>query len=187
MSRGRLNPGQRLDNAISARAWNRAQDAADIVLGDRAVFAADGPEAVRSPATILVRNDSGFPVPILGVLKLTTPVVSPAGGGFEQDTAAGFQAKQFYRFPVMIGVTPGANDQQFCVTLEPIAVNGIGRAVVSGVTTCKIKTLNAGEMNYAATRNNDRTQLIISTCGPARVLWVEPGAAGDDRWALVVL
>lgn len=32
---GRVQPGQRLDTAFSARAWNRAQDAADLVLGDR--------------------------------------------------------------------------------------------------------------------------------------------------------
>jgi hypothetical protein len=32
---GRIEPGQKLARAISARAWNRAQDAADIVLGER--------------------------------------------------------------------------------------------------------------------------------------------------------
>jgi cobalamin biosynthesis protein CobT len=32
---GRIEQGQRLSTAISARAWNRAQDAADIVLGER--------------------------------------------------------------------------------------------------------------------------------------------------------
>jgi hypothetical protein len=32
---GRVRPGQKLDTAFSARAWNRAQDAADLVLGDR--------------------------------------------------------------------------------------------------------------------------------------------------------
>lgn len=32
---GRIEKGQRLASAISARAWNRAQDAADIVLGVR--------------------------------------------------------------------------------------------------------------------------------------------------------
>jgi hypothetical protein len=32
---GRIEPGQSLASAVSARAWNRAQDAADIVLGQR--------------------------------------------------------------------------------------------------------------------------------------------------------
>lgn len=35
---GRIEPGQPLGTAISARAWNRAQDAADIVLGQRPGF-----------------------------------------------------------------------------------------------------------------------------------------------------
>lgn len=37
---GRIEKGQRLSTAISARAWNRAQDAADIVLGVRPGVAA---------------------------------------------------------------------------------------------------------------------------------------------------
>jgi hypothetical protein len=32
---GRIEPGQSLRRGISARAWNRAQEAADIVLGER--------------------------------------------------------------------------------------------------------------------------------------------------------
>jgi len=38
---GRIEPGQKLSGAISARAWNRAQDAADIVLGERTGFGAE--------------------------------------------------------------------------------------------------------------------------------------------------
>jgi hypothetical protein len=54
---GRIEQGQRLSTAISARAWNRAQDAADIVLGERTGFGAEGPQTpgvrritVRIPA-----------------------------------------------------------------------------------------------------------------------------------------
>jgi hypothetical protein len=38
---GRIEPGQKLSGAISARAWNRAQDAADIVLAERTGFGAE--------------------------------------------------------------------------------------------------------------------------------------------------
>jgi hypothetical protein len=56
---GRIEKGQRLGSAISARAWNRAQDAADIVLGVRPGVSV--PESyqpidhltVRVPATAL--------------------------------------------------------------------------------------------------------------------------------------
>jgi hypothetical protein len=49
---GRIEPGQKLSGAISARAWNRAQDAADVVLGDRLGFAA-GPGAAFPGALIV--------------------------------------------------------------------------------------------------------------------------------------
>jgi len=56
---GRIEKGQRLATAISARAWNRAQDAADRVLG-----AAPGVEAgatVTDGNTIVVRIAQGWP------------------------------------------------------------------------------------------------------------------------------
>jgi hypothetical protein len=56
---GRIEPGQRLSTAISARAWNRAQDAADIVLGQRIGFGADGSQAF--PNSIVVRIPPTFP------------------------------------------------------------------------------------------------------------------------------
>lgn len=43
---GRIEPGQRLGRSISARAWNRAQDAADIVLGERPAFVAEAENAL---------------------------------------------------------------------------------------------------------------------------------------------
>jgi hypothetical protein len=48
---GRIEPGQKLAGAISARAWNRAQDAADIVLGERVGFAA-GP-GMAAPSSLV--------------------------------------------------------------------------------------------------------------------------------------
>jgi len=49
---GRVEPGQSLKSAVSARAWNRAQDAADIVLGDRTGFGAEG--GLREPGRLVV-------------------------------------------------------------------------------------------------------------------------------------
>lgn len=49
---GRVEPGQKLSSAFSARAWNRAQDAADVVLGERTRFGAGTPAG--SPHRIVV-------------------------------------------------------------------------------------------------------------------------------------
>ena len=46
---GRIEQGQSLRSAISARAWNRAQDAADIVLSQRYGINADGIDTARLP------------------------------------------------------------------------------------------------------------------------------------------
>jgi|GEM_PF-3914052 len=54
---GRIEPGQPIASAISARAWNRAQDAADIVLGNRPGFAADG---VASRSHVLGKTTSAW-------------------------------------------------------------------------------------------------------------------------------
>jgi hypothetical protein len=183
---GRVRPGQNIGSAFSARAWNRAQQAADVVLGDQlAVNVENSPQAANF-STILVRNDSGFAVPMLGVLLLGAPVVSPATGTLTADSAADFQAKQFLRRPVFVGTTPTANASQICLTLEPIQNGAIGRAIISGMTACKVKTVAGGPFYYAASRDADRTQLIVSSCGPARLVWHESGI-GDDKWALVVL
>jgi hypothetical protein len=53
---GRIESGQSLRSAISSRAWNRAQAAADLVLGTRVGFAADG---------VLGRGPSQLVVPVL--------------------------------------------------------------------------------------------------------------------------
>ena len=54
---GRIEKGQRLSTAISARAWNRAQDAADIVLGVRpGVEAGD----LRQPPHLLGKTSAAW-------------------------------------------------------------------------------------------------------------------------------
>lgn len=56
---GRIEKGQRLGSAISARAWNRAQDAADHVLGVRPGF-----EATSAPVTrdsVVIRIAQNYP------------------------------------------------------------------------------------------------------------------------------
>jgi hypothetical protein len=60
---GRIEPGQKLSSAISARAWNRAQQAADVVLGAGAGTLASG--GIPSPSCL------SFPMKIAGQSMLT--------------------------------------------------------------------------------------------------------------------
>lgn len=184
---GRVNPGQRIATAFSARAWNRAQDAADIVLGDRGgVTVGEGAAGGRALNIMRVRNQSGFAVPIHGVLSLSGPTISPVGGQLTGSEEADSRAKQFHQYLAMAGVSPTANSSRFCVTIEPIPIDGYGRAAVAGVMAVKIKLPTSGQFYYAITRAQDVTQLLAASCGPVRLLWHEPGP-GDDKWAVAVL
>ena len=184
---GRIDPGQPLGKAISARAWNRAQDAADLVLGQApGATLGEGPATGRALNIIRVRNLSGLAVPIHGVLSLSGPVISPVGGQLTGSAEADSKAKQFHETIVMSGAKPSANSSRFCVTIEPILIDGYGRAAVSGVMAIKIKLPTSSTFAYATTRLDDVSQLIASSCGPVRLLWHEPGP-GDDKWAVAVL
>jgi hypothetical protein len=63
---GRIEQGQSLKSAISARAWNRAQDAADIVLGQRyglkeGTGVAAGPGALVVPCHVFTTVEGVMP------------------------------------------------------------------------------------------------------------------------------
>lgn len=180
---GRIEKGQRLTSAISARAWNRAQDAADIVLGvTPGTVAGDGIPIEKASNIVLVRNNSGQPVPWLGVLEFNGIVIDPGNGTLEGQNANSDKARELVRRPVLVGVLPDGT-RPFGVALEPIPVNGIGRVAVGGTFTCKIKIL-AQTHGYARSRKNDVTQLISAECGPMRLVWKQ--ANGNDKFGVVV-
>lgn len=64
---GRIEKGQSLRSAISARAWNRAQDAADIVLGTTSEIVADGLRLPLVPQVITyAAHPAQGPTPLVG-------------------------------------------------------------------------------------------------------------------------
>lgn len=174
-SDGRIEPGQRITTAISARAWNRAQDAADIVLGERAKFEAGPQEDFAKASNILfVRNDSGVAVPWLGVLGLGNTIT----------TATSTSSSQFRSNMVIAGLLPTGGDQPVGVAIEPIAAGKVGRVAVSGRFPAKIKILTTAH-KYARGRAGDVTQLITAECGPIRVVWMDASMT-DGALAAVI-
>lgn len=184
---GRVEPGQKVAKAFSARAWNRAQDAADVVLGERTRFGADGPAGrTIAPNVVLIRNDSGQDVPWLGVLGIGGVVISPAGGTLGGTDAASDRAREFVRKPVLTGGTPNVSIYtSFAVAMEPIPAGAIGMAAVSGVFACRVDCV-ASWHGFANMRNDDRTQLQSTDCGPLKILWRQPGVA-QNLWAVGVM
>jgi hypothetical protein len=171
----RIKPGP-LRGQISARAWNRAQDAADIVLGDR--YGQAGEPQIDGPkpyTPILARNSTTGTVNRWGVLSVAGVVFTPSG-------ATGSATQQFQDQPVLSGGLP-TGGSSFVVAVEPIAAGKIGRVAVAGVVQAKIDITDASH-TFAAAKDGDLTQLASATSGEAQILWKESGT-GTGKWAIV--
>lgn len=126
-SDGRIEPGQKLTSAISARAWNRAQQAADIVLGSTTGTAATTKPPVSSPYTwVYCRNSTGGNVDRWSVLEVTGVEVTPT------TTITDAETRQFQSMPVLTGGAASSSTTRWCVATEPIADGKIGRVAVAG-------------------------------------------------------
>jgi hypothetical protein len=172
---GRIEAGP-IRGQISARAWNRAQDAADKVLGQGADGVADGPSAGPPAYTgILARNSTTGTVNRWGVLSVAGVVFTPSG-------ATGNATQQFQDQPVLSGGLP-TGGSSFVVAVEPIAAGKIGRVAVAGVVQAKINITDSSH-TFAAAKDGDLTQLASATSGEAQILWKESGT-GTGKWAIV--
>jgi hypothetical protein len=175
MSDGRVTPGP-IKGQLSARALNRAQEAANIVLGQRPNGTADGPSAGPAPYTpILAKNNTTGAVRRWGVLSVAGVVFTPSG-------ATGNATQQFQDQPVLSGGLP-TGGSSFVVAVEPIAAGKIGRVAVAGVVQAKINITDASH-TFAAAKDGDLTQLASATSGEAQILWKESGT-GTGKWAIV--
>lgn len=171
---GRIEPGQPLRGAISAKAWNRAQDAADVVLGQRpSVFAGGvrGPEPPHNacPCMPSVAVDRWAVLEITGLNVLPSGPTGPGNGQFES-------------LPVLTADTPTAETQSIAIALEPIAVDTVGRVAVAGVVPVKLEIVDTAH-KFARCKAST-SEMVTDWGGPAIILWKED-AAGSDKWGLV--
>jgi hypothetical protein len=173
---GRIEPGQPLRGAISARAWNRAQDAADLVLG-----AGTGTEGVTGspvlkPYTWVYCRPS-VTVARWGVLAITGVEITPT-------STPGGATASFEEMPVLTGGTPSATTVAWCVAVEPIESGKVGRVAVGGVVQCKIDV--ASENDRFVTTKASSVELKSAGNGQGLILWKDTGT-GTGKWALVRL
>jgi hypothetical protein len=169
---GRIEAGQPIHGAISARAWNRAQDAADIVLGEQYGAAAQTGGAGLKPYSWAYCK-AGTNVARWGVLAITGVDITPTST--ESDTAT----RSFQDCPVLTGGTPSATTTAWCVAIEPIESGKIGRVAVSGVVQCKASIGNSSHKFVRAKAST--SELESAWSGEGLILWKGNG------WALVRL
>lgn len=175
---GRVESGQKISTAFSARAWNRAQDAADLVLSEQTRFGAASQPGNSAPYTwVYCKNKSGVACPRWGVLEIDGMEIVPADAG---DAAT----VQFERMPVMAGVLPQgyAYGKSFVIAVEPIPSDGIGRATVAGVVQCKLNVTDEDDKTAHST-SGSTTELTTGN-GDAEILWKQ-GGTGGGKWGLV--
>jgi len=171
----RVTPGP-IKGQLSAAALNRAQEAADIVLGQRGNGMADGPSAGPPPYTpILAKNNTTGTVRRWGVLSVAGVVFTPSG-------ATGSATQQFQDQPVLSGGLP-TGGSSFVVAVEPITAGSIGRVAVAGVVQAKINVVTESD-TFATAKDGDLTQLTSAASGDAQILWKESGT-GAGKWAIV--
>lgn len=177
-SDGRVEAGQSLKTAISATAWNRAQDAADIVLSARPSLAAGEALQPYFPYTwVMGQNRTGSPVERWGVLKIAGVEIVP---GYEGTRA---QA-QFEEMPVMRCESASFGDTSWGIAVRPVGDEGLTRLAVGGVVVCQVNVKQLDDTMVRVAYEGGK----LETCktGEAMILWKEE-ARGDDRWALIRL
>lgn len=169
---GRLEPGQPLRGAISARAWNRMMDASDIVHGDR--YGVDGGQALSSARPYTWTHcKAGITVPRWGILAITGVEIAPTAT--ESDAAT----RTFQDTPVLTGGTPSDSTTAWCVAVEPIESGKIGRVAVGGVVQCRVSVTNSTDKFVRC--QSSTSQLKTDVKGEGLILWK------DSTWALVRL
>jgi hypothetical protein len=174
---GRIEPGQKLAGAISARAWNRAQDAADRVLGAGTGVEAGPLTFTSAPYQwVYAKNGTASTVNRWGIMSITGVEVTPTSDATAAATV------QFQSMPVITGGTPAATTTAWCVAVEPIESNKIGRVAVAGVVQCKLDVTNADD-KFAACKAS-ASELKTGTSGEATILWKDSGT-GSGKWAFV--
>jgi hypothetical protein len=166
---GRIEPGQPLRGAISSRAWNRAQDAADLVLGSTTGIEAGGGRAGTTPYTWVLCRPT-VTVARWGVLEITGVAITPT-------STAGGATASYEEMPVLTGGTPSASTTSWCVAVEPIESGKVGRVAVSGVVQCKATVTNSSDKYVTC----DSIGLKTDVKGEGLILWKGGG------WALVRL
>ncbi len=167
----KVRDGEKL--RIPARTYNAMIDAAQDYANRKSDRIQSGHSGAVPSNIVLVKNTSGVAVGRLCVLGISNSLISVSSNQFKEQMA----------FVGVVPLTASHGSGRFVITVEPIAHNSLGRAIVTGV--CQVQ-INVTDVNhsFADITNNDVTKLTSAETGPAtdRVLGYEgyPNPAGLD-------
>ena len=170
----KVQSGQRLE--IPAETYNAFLDAVRAERARRHNIEQDAGNEFRQTGIVKVRNNTGARERF-DILGLETPIIDP-----------NVNLPEFKNRPTFATTTPQLPDHQgrFAVLLEPLAADGIGRGIVSGVTICRVwADAEAQEYQFAEAEQGHTDYLRMVESGSAQVLWRESGTG--LKWAIVRL
>ncbi|MEZ6068264.1 MAG: hypothetical protein R3B90_21695 [Planctomycetaceae bacterium] len=124
--------------------------------------------APREPDVVLIQNETGETLPRHSVVRITSPTRLPS-----VDPDAFLSRFVFHAIPPQAGGT-------VAVTIEPLAVNEIGRAIVSGIAQAKVDDTGHA---YAYPLDDQTEYFTTGAAGPAAIIYREPGEG--PQWAIV--
>ncbi len=164
--------GQPLE--IPAATWNAMLDAARAHVDQQHDQSVQDNAWFRSGDLIKVRNQSGQDLDRFAVLGLQSPIIQPAD-----------KLREFKNQVAINGVLPaGESFGRFCILLDPLKNDKIGRAWVSGVCPVQIE-VEQDWHRYADISPGSASELKSKPDGGAEILWREPGTG--VKWAVVRL
>jgi len=171
-----VSSGQKLSKAITSHDWNDVQAMLREFRNGRLSFGADGSNSPYVASVVWVKNTSANDVEPGDVLGLGNPVTTPTNNANE--------FKSFLAFEGSIPSTSTPHYGQYAVCQEAARkTDGFCRAVVAGVTFCKL-TITHTLDPAAEITNSSTTGLTTGYVGTSRILWKDTGT-GSGKWGLI--
>ena len=161
----KVTPGEAVE--IRAKTWNSFIDAANYV--QNVQKSGGKPRANTLPAGIIyVKNDSENEMEVFSVMSLPNLVFPPdeEEDNFQFSDVI-FSAKEY---------TEENNEKPLCILQEPLEPEGVGRALVLGVTHGKVEVSDIAH-NFAVPSPDTPGKLISAESGAIEIMWkgIEPG------------
>lgn len=191
---GRIEKGQRIASAISARAWNRAQDAADIVLGARPGIAAGEASEPLSRNWLYARAATAINAREWCLVKpadLPAPATNPPINWASLTSSEQSSAKRTFQSSPVIGDVHSARTgypsslqawqaSHVVLSLEPAQVGDVIRVQVAGLAYAEINlrhryhpSARLTPLHTYQTGFGTSVQLESTMCGPLKIIWLD--------------
>lgn len=167
----KLEPG---DRQLSASSWNEMRDRINNITPSQDTVMTGN----KNPFLITVKNNTGYALPALSVVKIGNPVYTRLGDTFVNTGVA-------YGVEVN-GDTPGAITDTVAITQSACPDGGIVKAIVSGATPVMLNVPAASTYSYARPIAGDYSKLeATNDITTIRILYNYPAAGTVPGYVLI--